>query len=86
MPVVRAMADWHAMQISGQQGLAGAMDPPGNRIGEDLGVWLALDRPNSLSHLKPSTLVLLGGRFCHRIRRSRREFARPYRSSVRAAG
>jgi hypothetical protein len=56
IPVVRSMADWHAMQLSAQPGLAVAMGPPGIRIGEELGVWLALDRPNSLSHLKASTL------------------------------
>ena len=56
MSVVRSMADWHVMQLSGQQGLAVAMGPPGIRIAEELGVWLVLDRPNSLSHLKASTL------------------------------
>jgi hypothetical protein len=57
MPVVRAMADWHAVQRhGGQQGRAVALSPPGIRIGEDLGVWLALDRPNSVTHLKSSTL------------------------------
>jgi hypothetical protein len=57
MPLVRSMADWHAMQLYGeQQGQAVAMGPPGIRIGEELGVWLALDRPKSLSHLKASTL------------------------------
>jgi hypothetical protein len=57
MPVVRAMADWDAVQRhGGQQGKAIAMSPPGIRIGEELGVWLALDRLNSVSHLKASTL------------------------------
>jgi hypothetical protein len=30
LPVVRSMADWHAMQLSGQQGHAVAMSPPGS--------------------------------------------------------